>query len=312
MSSAQPALPRLAPAALEVCAIRKAFNGMVAVKDLSFAVPAGSIYGLLGPNGAGKTTTIRMLLDIILPDSGTVNLFGEPFQRQALLRVGYLPEERGLYKKMKVGEILIFLGLLRGLNRGQARQRTAEWMERLEMSDWETKKVEELSKGMQQKVQFAATLLHDPDLIILDEPFAGLDPVNTAMLKDVMLELKRRGKTIIFSTHRMEQVERLCEAICLVNRGERVLEGNLREIRRRFGRNTILAEVEGDWQFVRDLTGVREAQDTGNQVEIKLFPSADPQQVLSALVNRLRVNRFEVTEPSLEEIFISSVGKVEA
>ena len=285
---------------------------MVAVKDLSFAVPAGSIYGLLGPNGAGKTTTIRMLLDIILPDSGTVNLFGEPFQRQALLRVGYLPEERGLYKKMKVGEILIFLGLLRGLNRGQARQRTAEWMERLEMSDWETKKVEELSKGMQQKVQFAATLLHDPDLIILDEPFAGLDPVNTAMLKDVMLELKRRGKTIIFSTHRMEQVERLCEAICLVNRGERVLEGNLREIRRRFGRNTILAEVEGDWQFVRDLTGVREAQDTGNQVEIKLFPSADPQQVLSALVNRLRVNRFEVTEPSLEEIFISSVGKVEA
>jgi len=312
MSSAQPALARSAPAALEVCDIRKAFNGTVAVKDLSFAVPAGSIYGLLGPNGAGKTTTIRMLLDIILPDSGTVHLFGEPFKRQALLRVGYLPEERGLYKKMKVGEILIFLGLLRGLNRSQARQRTAEWMERLEMSDWETKKVEELSKGMQQKVQFAATLLHDPDLIILDEPFAGLDPVNTAMLKDVMLELKRRGKTIIFSTHRMEQVERLCESICLVNRGERVLEGNLREIRRRFGRNTILAEVEGDWQFVRDLTGVREAQDTGNQVEIKLFPSADPQQILSALVVRVRVNRFEVTEPSLEEIFISSVGRVEA
>jgi len=312
MSSAQPALARLAPAALEVCAIGKAFNGTVAVKDLSFAVPAGSIYGLLGPNGAGKTTTIRMLLDIILPDSGTVHLFGEPFKRQALLRVGYLPEERGLYKKMKVGDTLIFLGLLRGLNRGQAQQRAAEWMRRLDMSGWEAKKVEELSKGMQQKVQFAATLLHDPDLIILDEPFAGLDPVNTAMLKDVMLELKRRGKTIIFSTHRMEQVERLCEAICLVNRGERVLEGNLREIRRRFGRNTILAELEGDWQFVRGLPGVRDARDTGNQVEIKLLPSADAQQILSALINRLRVNRFEVTEPSLEEIFISSVGKVEA
>ncbi len=300
------------PPALEVQAIRKAFNGTLAVKDLSFEVAAGKIYGLLGPNGAGKTTTLRMLLDIIIPDSGSVRLFGAPFHRSALRRVGYLPEERGLYRKMKVGEMLTFLARLRGLDGAEARRRTAEWMARLEMGGWEPKKVEELSRGMQQKVQFAATLLHDPDLVILDEPFSGLDPVNAAMLKDQMLELKRRGKTIIFSTHRMEQVEKLCEAICLVNRGEQILEGNLREIRRRFGRNTILAELEGDWQFLREVEGVREARDTGNQVEIKLLPGADPQGLLAALVGRVRVNRFEVTEPSLEEIFIRSVGKVEA
>ena len=296
------------PAALEVSAIRKAFNGTLAVKDLSFEVSEGMIYGLLGPNGAGKTTTIRMLLDIIIPDSGAVRLFGQPFQRAALRRVGYLPEERGLYRKMKVGEVLVFLALLRGLDRAQARRRVDEWMDRLEMAGWAQKKVEELSKGMQQKVQFAATLLHDPDLVILDEPFAGLDPVNTAMLKDQMLELKRSGKTIIFSTHRMEQVEKLCESICLVNRGERVLEGNLREIRGSFGRDTILAGLEGDWQFVRQVEGVREVLDTGNLVEIKLLPGADPQRILAALVERVRVNRFEVAEPSLEEIFIRSVG----
>ncbi len=300
------------PAAVEVNSISKAYRGVVAVNRLSFEVAAGRIYGLLGPNGAGKTTTIRMLLDIIMPDSGSVRLFGEPFSRAALSRVGYLPEERGLYKKMKVGEMLVFLGLLRGLDRALARRRATEWMGRLDMAGWELKKIEELSKGMQQKVQFAATLLHDPDLVILDEPFAGLDPVNAAMLKDEMLALKRGGKTIIFSTHRMEQVEKLCESICLVNRGERVLEGNLREIRRQFGRNTIQAELEGDWRFVEGVEGVREALDTGNQVEIKLEPGADPQRVLSALVGRVRVNRFEVTEPSLEEIFILSVGRVEA
>jgi len=185
-------------------------------------------------------------------------------------------------------------------------------MGRLEMSGWGRKKVEELSKGMQQKVQFAATLLHDPDVVVLDEPFAGLDPVNTVMLKEVMLELKRKGKTVVFSTHQMEQVEKLCEGICLVNRGRSVLEGNLREIRRSFGRNTIRAELEGDWQFLRALEGVRDVVDAGNQVEIKLLPGADPQRILAGLIGRVRVNSFEVTEPSLEEIFIRSVGKVEA
>lgn len=313
-----PATSRLAPlaattpAALEVSHISKSFNGQSAVNDLSFAVSEGSIYGLLGPNGAGKTTTLRMLLDIIVPDSGAVILFGQPFRREALMRVGYLPEERGLYKKMKVGEMLLFLGLVRGLNRGAARAAVTLWISRLEMAGWEKKKVEELSKGMQQKVQFAATLLHDPDLIILDEPFTGLDPVNTAMLKDVMLDLKRHGKTIIFSTHRMEQVEKLCEGICLVNRGRRVLEGNLREIKHSFGRNTVVADVEGDGSFLRQLDGVREVVETGNSLEIKLLPGTDTQAVLEAMTSRLRISRFVVTEPSLEEIFIQAVGKVEA
>ncbi len=300
------------PAALEVSRISKTFNGNWAVKELSFAVEEGSIYGLLGPNGAGKTTTLRMLLDILAPDSGAVSLFGQPFRREALRRIGYLPEERGLYRKMKVGEILVFLGLIRGLDRPAARAAVARWMARLEMQDWENKKIEELSKGMQQKVQFAATLLHDPDLIILDEPFAGLDPVNTVMLKNVMLELERAGKTIIFSTHQMEQVEKLCEAICLVNRGQSVLEGNLREIKRGFGRNTVVADVEGDWAFLRNLPGVRDVVDTGNSVEIKLLPEGNAQAVLAAMLPRLKVNRFEVTEPSLEEIFIRAVGRVEA
>ncbi len=311
MNSGATALPS-APVALEVCSIRKVFNDTVAVDDLSFAVPAAAIYGLLGPNGAGKTTTIRMMLDILVPDSGSVRLFGEPFRREALRRVGYLPEERGLYKKMKVGEMLVFLAQLRGLSRPQSERSVGEWMGRLEMSGWGRKKVEELSKGMQQKVQFAATLLHDPDVVVLDEPFAGLDPVNTVMLKEVMLELKRKGKTVVFSTHQMEQVEKLCEGICLVNRGRSVLEGNLREIRRSFGRNTIRAELEGDWQFLRALEGVRDVVDAGNQVEIKLLPGADPQRILAGLIGRVRVNSFEVTEPSLEEIFIRSVGKVEA
>jgi len=294
----------LVPAALEVSRISKTFNGNWAVRELSFAVQEGSIYGLLGPNGAGKTTTLRMLLDILAPDSGAVSLFGQPFRREALRRIGYLPEERGLYRKMKVGEMLVFLGLIRGLDRPAAREAAGRWMKRLEMQGWENKKVEELSKGMQQKVQFAATLLHDPDLIILDEPFAGLDPVNTVMLKDVMLELERAGKTIIFSTHQMEQVERLCEAICLVNRGESVLEGNLREIKGSFGRNTVVADVEGDWGFLRSLPGVRDVVDTGNCVEIKLLPEGNAQAVLAAMLPRLKVNRFEVTEPSLEEIFL--------
>ena len=300
------------PAALEVSHIAKSFSGARAVNDLSFSVQQGTIYGLLGPNGAGKTTTIRMLMDIIVPDSGSVSIFGQPFRRETLRRVGYLPEERGLYKKMKIGEMLVFLALLRGLERPAARESVARWMARLEMKGWESKKVEELSKGMQQKVQFAATLLHDPDLIILDEPFTGLDPVNVVMLKEVMLDLERAGKTIIFSTHQMEQVERLCQAICLVNRGRSILEGNLKEIKRGLGANTIVAAVTGDWGFLRQAPGVLEVADTGNSLRIKMQPGADSQAVLAAMVPRLQVTHFELTEPSLEEIFIHAVGKAEA
>jgi ABC-2 type transport system ATP-binding protein len=299
-------------AAVEVSHISKSFGEAQAVQDLSFTVPRGMIYGLLGPNGAGKTTTIRMLMDIIGPDSGTVSLFGQPFRREALGRVGYLPEERGLYRKMKVRDVLVFLGLIRGLERPAAERAVDSWMQRLDMSDWAGKKIEELSKGMQQKVQFAGTLLHDPELIILDEPFSGLDPVNTAMLKDVMLDLEREGKTIIFSTHRMDTVEKLCDAICLVNKGHSVLQGNLREIKRGFGSNTILAGVEGDWSFLEGFPGVASVLSTGNFIQIKLQTGADPQGVLAALVARLKVTHFELTDPSLEDIFIMAVGKVEA
>src|SRR6266404_5749436 len=289
------------PSALEVKHVAKSFGGKPAVNDLSFTVPQGCIYGLLGPNGAGKTTTIRMLMDILLPDSGDVNLFGEPFRRELLLRVGYLPEERGLYKKMQIKDMLIFLGLIRGLERPQSVRAVELWMDRLEITDWSAKKVEECSKGMQQKVQFAATLLHDPDLIILDEPFAGLDPVNSVMLQEVMLDLERKGKTIIFSTHRMEQVEKLCDAICLVNRGQAVLQGNLREIKRGFGTNTILARVEGDSDFLPTLPGVRDVVNTGNYLQVKMQPGTDSQAILHAMAGRLRVSHFELTEPSLEE-----------
>jgi len=301
----------MAPA-LEVTRIAKTFGDYRAVNDLSFVVPQGSIYGLLGPNGAGKTTTIRMLMDIIVPDSGGVSFFGEPFRREHLKRVGYLPEERGLYKKMKTKEMLIFLGLIRGLDRPASVRETEVWMKRLEMTGWDDKKIEELSKGMQQKVQFAATLLHNPDLIILDEPFTGLDPVNSAMFTEVMLDLERKGKTIIFSTHRMESVERLCDAICLVNRGQAVLQGNLREIKRGFGSNTIMVRAEGDHEFIAGLPGVKEVLDTGNFLQIKMATGGDPQAILQAMVGRLAITHFELTEPSLEEIFIMAVGKVEA
>ncbi len=300
------------PSALEVNRIAKAFGGYQAVNDLSFTVPQGNLYGLLGPNGAGKTTTIRMLMDIIVPDSGGVNLFGQPFTRDHLKRVGYLPEERGLYRKMKIKEMLVFLGEIRGLERAASVKATEAWMKRLEMDGWDEKKVEELSKGMQQKVQFAATLLHDPDLIILDEPFTGLDPVNASMLQEVMLDLERKGKTIIFSTHRMEQVERMCAGICLVNKGKAVLQGNLREIKRSYGTNTILLKAEGDHSFLQGLPGVNEVVHNGNFQKVKMHPGADAQAILQAMAGRLLVTHFELTEPSLEEIFIMAVGKVEA
>jgi ABC-2 type transport system ATP-binding protein len=212
---------------LELCTIRKSYDQFVAVDDLSFQITPGQIYGLLGPNGAGKTSSIRMIIGITLPDTGLVRMFGEPFRRTHLDKVGYLPEERGLYRKMKLREQLVFLGELKGLASAEALRRTKSWCERLELTDWLDKKVEELSKGMQQKVQFIGALLHDPDFIIMDEPFSGLDPSNAVVLKDVLLDLKRAGKTILFSTHRMDHAERLCDAICLINRGKAVLEGDL-------------------------------------------------------------------------------------
>ena len=295
---------------VSVQAVDKRFNGNYAVRGLSFDVPHGSLYGLLGPNGAGKTTTLRMILQIILPDSGRVELFGRAVDDAALARVGYLPEERGLYKKMKVREILLFLAEIRGLERAETSKRIDYWLARLEAADWGGKKIEELSKGMQQKIQFLAAILHDPELIILDEPFAGLDPIATGLLKDVMLELGHAGKTIIFSTHRLEQVEKLCDRICLVNKSERVIDGPLGEIKRQFGKNTVQVEFEGDGRFLEQSRLAKAVDFYGNYAEVKLAEGADPQELLADVMARTRVRRFEVVEPSLNDIFIQLVKEV--
>ncbi|MGH9668751.1 MAG: ABC transporter ATP-binding protein [Terriglobales bacterium] len=298
---------------LELRGVRKTYDHFVAVDDLSFSIEPGAIFGLLGPNGAGKTSTIRMMIGISVPDSGEVFTFGESFRRAHLDRIGYLPEERGLYRRMKVLDQLVFLAQLHGMSAQDARRRAAEWCRRLEIADWMLKKVEELSKGMQQKIQFIAALMHDPDFIIMDEPFFGLDPVNSALLKDVLLEMKARGKTILFSTHRMDQVEKLCDSICLVNHGHSVLQGNLREIKAGYGKNHVQIEYDGDGNFLRQQDGLVESfNDYGNHVELRLKKGADAQELLRAVAARCRVSRFELSEPSLEEIFIDVVGKTDA
>lgn len=294
---------------LNVC---KSYGRQVAVNDLTLRIEAGRIFGLLGPNGAGKTSTIRMMIGITMPDSGQIQTFGQPFRREHLQRIGYLPEERGLYKKMKVIEQLVFMAELHGIAASSAAAKAKQWCERLEIADSMQKKVEELSKGMQQKIQFIAALLHDPDLIIMDEPFSGLDPVNAALLKDVLLELEKAGKTILFSTHRMDQVEKLCDSICLINQGKAVLEGDLKEIKGRFGRRNVQIEYEGDNGFLRQTGLVQSFNNYGNYVEVRLAPGADAQQLLRLASERSRINKFEIVEPSLEEIFIQVVGKSNA
>jgi ABC-2 type transport system ATP-binding protein len=294
--------------AVELRGIHKTYDSFVAVDHLSFAIRDGGVYGLLGPNGAGKTSSIRMMIGITMPDAGEVWLFGEKFHRDQLSRVGYLPEERGLYKKMKVLDHLVFLGRLHALSEQEARKRSLAWCERLQLSEWTHKKVEELSKGMQQKIQFIAALLHDPDLVIMDEPFAGLDPANAVMLKDVLLELKKAGKTILFSTHRMDQVERLCDAICLIDHGHSVLEGDLKTIKASYGKNHVQMQYEGDPRLDGSEL-VQSFNNYGNYVEVRLTPGADAQQLLRQASDHARISRFELMEPSLEEIFMDVVGK---
>ncbi len=293
----------------QVC---KSYDKFVAVKDLSLTIEAGGIFGLLGPNGAGKTSTIRMMIGITVPDSGQVRMFGGPFRRDHLKRVGYLPETSGLYKKMKIGEQLVLFGQLRGLTASDAAARARRWCERMEIVEALEKKAEELSKGMQQKIQFIAALLHDPEFLIMDEPFSGLDPVNATLLKDVLLELNKKGCTILFSTHRMDQVEKLCETICLINRGEAVLQGRLKDIKASYGKSNVQMEYEGPDSFLREDGLVQSFNNYGNYVEIRMVPGADSQKLLRLAAERTRVNKFELVEPSLEEIFIETVGKTDA
>ena len=288
--------------------ISKSYESKVAVQDLSLQIEPGTMFGLLGPNGSGKTSTIRMMIGITMPDSGSVNLFGKPYDRASLTRVGYLPEERGLYKKMKVMEQLIFMGELHGLDPAVAACRAQEWSERMQITEAVQKKTEELSKGMQQKIQFIATLMHDPDLIVMDEPFSGLDPVNASLLQDTLIELKKSGKAILFSTHRMDQVEKMCDAICLIHRGHAVLSGGMREVKSRYERDRVVINFDGDSSFLQH-PAVKSFKDYGGQAEIQLHPHADAQALLHAAAASATIYRFELMEPSLEEIFIRTVGE---
>ena len=292
---------------VELAAVTKAYESKVAVRNLSLSIEAGQMFGLLGPNGAGKTSSIRMMMGITIPDSGSISLFGKPFERQSLERVGYLPEELGLYKKMNVLDQLVFFGQLHGLAAEEARKRAVAWATRMEIADSLHKKTEELSKGMQQKIQFIATLLHGPDLIVMDEPFSGLDPVNAVLVEKTLLELKEQGKAILFSTHRMDQVEKLCDSICLINNGEAVLAGNLREIKARYERNHVIVEFEGSSAFL-DSSEIAEARNFSGHAEIKLKPHGDAQKLLHEAAAAATIYRFELVEPSLEEIFIETVG----
>jgi ABC-2 type transport system ATP-binding protein len=290
--------------------VRKVYDTKVAVEGLSLTVEAGTMFGLLGPNGSGKTSSIRMMIGITVPDSGSVSLFGQPFVRSLLGRVGYLPEERGLYKKMKVLDQLVFLGRLHYLSAALAEQRARAWCEKLQIADTLHKKTEDLSKGMQQKIQFISSLLHDPELIIMDEPFSGLDPVNANMLMDTLLELRGEGKAVVFSTHRMDQVEKLCDNIALIHRGKLVLSGSMGEIKASYPHNRIHIAFEGDDSFLHH-PSVESVKRFPGQADVRLRPSAtladDAQAFLARALQSARVTRFEVTEPTLEEIFIEKV-----
>ena len=292
---------------LELQAVSKSFGDFTAVNGVSFAVPQGTIYGLLGPNGAGKTTTLRMIMDIIAPDAGLVLLNGHPRYRTDLARVGYLPEERGLYRKMTVIDQLAFLAELHGIRRREALPTIDSWLERVDLAAWGKKKVEELSKGMQQKIQLIGTILHDPDLVILDEPFSGLDPINQGLFKDLLADYKQQGKTIIFSTHIMEQAEKLCDYICLISRGRTILEGELSAIKRRLGGNSYRLVAEGNLDRLADVHGVEQALFHDGTAKLLLAPDTRGADVLSDLVGFLTVHEFRSQEPDLEEIFIKAV-----
>jgi ABC-2 type transport system ATP-binding protein len=300
--------------AIQLDGVTKRYSGHTAVRALDLRVPRGGIFGLLGPNGAGKSTTIRMIMDILRPDEGAIALFGgERASRDLSARIGYLPEERGLYRKMPVLEHVTFLGEVKGLPRRRARDLGAQWLARLGLGDWAARKVEDLSKGMQQKVQFIGALLHEPELVVLDEPFSGLDPVNSQVMKDVVVEMARQGRTVLFSTHIMEHAEKMCDRVAIIARGEKVLDGRLSEVKRKGGgRHVALAfhrHPDAAARVLADRTLVARVDDYGASAEATLAPGAESDALLAALVGAgVGVSRFEVVEPSLQSIFIARVG----
>ena len=292
--------------------ITKSFGDFIAVSSLTLSVRAGRIYGLLGPNGAGKTTTIRMIVNITAPDSGRIELFGKQITPELQDHIGYLPEERGLYKKMKIGDQLRFFAQLKNATGKAVEERIDKWLARLKLTEWKNKKSMELSKGMQQKVQFITAILHEPDLLILDEPFSGLDPVNVELLKDIVLDLKAAGKTIIFSTHQMEIAEKICDDICLINHSLKVLDGSLREIKQSFGRNSVALRIEGSNGILNDPALVSKIERHSDEIEVLLAPGANAQDLLKKLIaSGIMVSKFEMIEPSLNDIFIEKVSEAE-
>jgi ABC-2 type transport system ATP-binding protein len=295
--------------ALTLRDVTKRYGEFTAVDQLSLRIQPGQIMGFLGPNGAGKTTTIRMIMSILYPDSGEIRVLGHPRAIDVKDRVGYLPEERGLYRKMSVDQTLRYLGKLKGLSGRALRDRTSECLESVGLSDWHNKKVEALSKGMSQKLQFIATILHEPELVILDEPFSGLDPLNLDLLKDLVVELRRKGATVIFSTHQMDQAQRLCDRIVLINRGRKLIEGTMEEIRSRFSTRILELEGEGDFASLADLGGVLDAHVTVGHARLELADDADPDAILRRAIDVARLSRFEIQRPDLHEIFVKLVGE---
>ncbi len=289
---------------LKLVNIRKAFDEKVAVNDLSLDVPRGVIFGIIGPNGAGKTTTIRMIMDITIPDSGEVLFEGKRANGHFRDKVGYLPEERGLYKKMTVLEVMTYMANLKGYPTAKVNEKADYWLDKVDLKEYKFRKVEELSKGMAQKLQFITTILHEPELIILDEIFSGLDPLNMEKIKDIIMDLKRSGKTILFSTHVMEQAEKLCDHICMISRGEKVIDGRLTDVKAQFGSNSVQFDIDGDGLFMSSLPGVKKMTEFNNYIELQLEDGIKPDAILRAVVDKVSVRRFEIVEPSLYDIFI--------
>ena len=297
---------------LNVSHLRKEYDRVVAVDDVSLTVKRGEIFGLLGPNGAGKTTTIRTVLNVIQPDAGTITFDGKHFSPEMWNIIGYLPEERGLYRKSKIANTILYFASLKGLSESEARPRVSYWLERFGLKDAGHRKVEELSKGNQQKVQLICSILHKPQLLILDEPFSGLDPVNQILLKDILMELRQQDVAIVFSTHQMEQVEKMCDTICLINKGRIVLQGLLRDVKKQYGTNSIRLEFEGDGAFLKSLPIVKRADVYQNYAELELVDVTQSRELMASLDGRLNLRKFEMVEPSLQSIFINVVGMPES
>ncbi|MCB1127047.1 MAG: ATP-binding cassette domain-containing protein [Verrucomicrobiae bacterium] len=296
--------------AVQITGVTKCFGDHVAVENLALAVPRGSIYGFIGPNGSGKTTTLRMIMNILQPDTGSIEVLGESLRGACSARVGYLPEERGLYRKMKVREVLRFYGELKAGRR--VNREVDEWLERFGLLDRANEKVETLSKGMSQKAQFIATVVASPELVILDEPFSGLDPVNANLITKAVLDLRKAGATVILSTHDMGTAERMCDFIFMIHRGRKVLDGTLEDIQARYGQDTVRTQIEPAGAGLEELPGVTQITDFGHLRELRLQPDADPQRVLEALMQRGQVRHFAVIRPSLHDIFVRIAGDGES